>query len=170
MLFVIGSSHKSSKPIIAMRRPVADEDDLTIDVLIKSELWQGKQDFLVRALSNAAAEENARGMVSLLLGDDATIAHLNKQFRGKDGATNVLSFPGPRVEPGFIGDIALAAETIVEEAQFQGKSFENHAAHLAVHGFLHLLGYDHETEAEATRMEARERTILAAMGIEDPYA
>jgi probable rRNA maturation factor len=138
--------------------------------MIKSPLWEGKQDFLVNALSTAAVEEKSRGESSLLLGDDAAIAKLNKEFRGKDGPTNVLSFPGPRVQPSFLGDIALAAETIVEEAQFQGKSFENHAAHLAVHGFLHLLGYDHQSEDDAARMEARERAILAAMGIEDPYA
>ena len=84
----------------------------------------------------------------------------------------MLSFP-PRAageRPGFLGDIALAAETIVEEAQFQGKRFENHAAHLVVHGFLHLLGYDHEKPADAEAMEARERAILASIGIDDPYA
>jgi probable rRNA maturation factor len=71
---------------------------------------------------------------------------------------------------GFLGDIALAAETIAAEAEFQGKRFENHAAHLAVHGFLHLLGYDHENPSDAERMEARERAILMSIGIEDPYA
>lgn len=150
---------------------MADEDnDLEVDVLIKSPLWEGKQDVLVDALSAAAAAEAKRGSVSLLLADDATIARLNKQFRGKDGPTNVLSFPAPQVSPGFLGDIALAGETIVEEAQFQGKRFENHAAHLVVHGFLHLLGYDHEKDEDAVRMEARERAILASIGIEDPYA
>jgi probable rRNA maturation factor len=149
---------------------VADAEDLIVDIMIKSPLWEGKQDFLANVLSTAAVEEKRCGEISLLLGDDAAIAKLNKEFRGKDGPTNVLSFPGPRVQPSFIGDIVLAAETIVEEAQFQGKSFDNHAAHLAVHGFLHLLGYDHESEDDAERMEARERAILAAIGIEDPYA
>jgi probable rRNA maturation factor len=68
-----------------------------------------------------------------------------------------------------LGDIALAAETIVQEAEFQGKSFDNHAAHLVVHGFLHLLGYDHENDADAVKMESREREILASLGIDDPY-
>lgn len=149
---------------------MAEEEDLIVDIVIKSPLWEGKQDFLANVLSTAAVEENKRGAISLLLGDDAIMSQLNKDFRGKQGPTNVLSFAGPRVEPGFLGDIALAAETIVEEAQFQGKSFDNHAAHLAVHGFLHLLGYDHQNEADAQRMEARERAILSAMGIEDPYA
>jgi probable rRNA maturation factor len=84
-----------------------------------------------------------------------------------------LSFrPAPEGQgpAGFLGDIALAAETIVFEAQFQGKRFEDHAAHLAIHGFLHLLGYDHQQPADAEAMEARERAILASLGIEDPYA
>ena len=147
-----------------------DENDLEVDVLVKSPLWEGKEELLVNALAAAAAAEQRRGSVSLLLGDDATIARLNKEFRGKDGPTNVLSFPAPRVAPEFLGDIALAAETIVEEAQFQGKRFEIHAAHLVVHGFLHLLGYDHQNDEDAVRMEARERAILASIGIEDPYA
>jgi probable rRNA maturation factor len=154
-----------------MRLLVAEEKtDFVVDVLVKSPLWEGREEVLVNAVSAAALEEGKIGVVSLLLGDDASIAELNKQFRNKDGPTNVLSFPGPRVTPEFLGDIALAAETIVEEAQFQGKSFENHAAHLVVHGFLHLLGYDHERESDAQRMEARERAILATIGIADPYA
>src|SRR5262249_5580768 len=110
------------------------------------------------------------GVVSLLLGDDSQIAELNKTWRQKDGPTNVLSFPAVQAEEGFWGDIAMAAETIAAEAQFQGKSFDARAAHIAVHGFLHLLGYDHQTESEAEAMEARERAILASLGIEDPYA
>jgi len=127
---------------------------------------------LVEALGAAAQAERKTGSVSLLLGDDKSIADLNQQFRNKAGPTNVLSFPPAPggAEPGFLGDIALAAETIVEQAQFQGKRFEHHAAHLVVHGFLHLLGYDHENPADAEVMEARERAILASLGIEDPYA
>ncbi len=149
------------------------EPALEVDIVGNSELWRGHEDVMARALAAAAAEMGATGTVSLLLGDDAAVAALNKQFRGKDGATNVLSFPPVGDVKGgetFLGDIALAAETIVEEANFQGKRFENHAAHLAVHGFLHLLGYNHENPADAEAMEARERTILASLGIEDPYA
>jgi probable rRNA maturation factor len=155
-----------------MRTDVA-EQDLTVDILLNSQLWRGHEEVLSKALAAAAAEEGKHGTVSLLLGDDVSIAELNKQFRGKNGPTNVLSFPpapGEISEPGFLGDIALAAETIVEEANFQGKRFENHAAHLVVHGFLHLVGYDHEKPADAEVMEARERVILASIGIEDPYA
>lgn len=145
---------------------------LEVDILANSSLWRGHEEFLSKALAAAAQAEGKSGTVSLLLGDDASVAELNQQFRGKTGPTNVLSFsPAPGTsEPGFLGDIALAAETIVEQAQIQGKRFENHAAHLVVHGFLHLIGYDHENPADAEAMEARERTILASLGIEDPYA
>jgi probable rRNA maturation factor len=151
-------------------RAVAAE--LEVDILASCPLWRGHEDLLSRALAAAAQAEGKSGMVSLLLGDDASVAELNQQFRGKSGPTNVLSFPPAPggSEAGFLGDIALAAETIVEQANFQGKRFEHHAAHLAVHGFLHLIGYDHEQPAEAEAMEARERTILASLGIEDPYA
>jgi len=145
-----------------------------VDLLAGSELWKGREDGLCRALMAAAEIEQIEGVVSVLLGDDRAIAAMNKEFRNKDGATNVLSFPPANPDPPgaarFLGDIALAAETIVEEAQFQGKSFDNHAAHLVVHGFLHLLGYDHESAADAVRMETREREILSSIGIDDPYA
>jgi probable rRNA maturation factor len=150
---------------------VAEDTPLEVDIIGDSWLWKGHEEVLAQALVAAAAAQEVAGTVSLLLGDDATIASLNKQFRNKDGPTNVLSFPpADQSEPGFLGDIALAAETVVGEANFQGKRFENHAAHLVVHGFLHLLGYDHMNDADADAMEARERAILASIGIEDPYA
>lgn len=147
---------------------------LEVDIVVGPEQWRGHEDILSRALAEAAEHENVDGVVSVLLGDDATIAGMNKEFRGKEGPTNVLSFPPAQVDPPgparFLGDIALAAETIVEEAQNQGKSFDRHAAHLVVHGFLHLLGYDHENEADASRMEARETEIMRSIGVDDPYA
>jgi len=146
------------------------ETEFLVDAVCRSELWKGRDQVLAHALEAAAHAEGVSGTVSLLLGDDASLAALNKEFRGKEGPTNVLSFPPAEPEPGFLGDIALAAETIVEEAQFQGKSFEEHAAHLVVHGFLHLLGYDHMESADAAKMEARERAILMSIGIDDPYA
>lgn len=148
-------------------------DGIEIDIVAGSPAWRGHEDFLSRALEAAANAENANGSVSLLLGDDAAIAALNAQFRNKTGPTNVLSFPPAWSGDGgadFLGDIALAAETIAAEAENQGKRFENHAAHLVVHGFLHLLGYDHEEPAQAEAMEARERAIVATLGIADPYA
>lgn len=147
------------------------EQKLEVDISVTSALWRGREDGLANALAAAAAFELKQGSVSLLLGDDHGIQALNRDFRGKDAPTNVLSFP-PSVfgnDPSFLGDIALAAETIAQEAEFQGKSFDNHAAHLVVHGFLHLLGYDHENDADAVKMESRERDILASLGIDDPY-
>jgi probable rRNA maturation factor len=144
-----------------------------VDIVVGSPLWRGREDLLANTLACAAEAVGASGTISMLLGDDAAIAAMNQQFRGKEGATNVLSFPPAGAGEGaerFLGDIVLAAETIAAEAEFQGKSFENHAAHLVVHGFLHLLGYDHESETEALRMETREREILVSLGIDDPYA
>lgn len=154
-------------------RPAVPDAALEVDILADGAIWRGHEEAMAQALAKAAAAEGATGSVSLLLGDDAAISALNGQFRGKQGPTNVLSFPpapGADREAGFLGDIALAAETIAREAEFQGKRFEHHAVHLAVHGFLHLLGYDHEQEADAEAMEARERAILISMGIADPYA
>lgn len=149
---------------------MAEQSSFEIDVLNASPLWRGRESKLAEALSAAATAEDVSGSVSLLLGDDAAIAGLNVQFRGKDGPTNVLSFePGPESEKGFLGDIALAAETVAREAEAQGKSFEAHAAHLVIHGFLHLLGYNHEEERDAEAMEAREREILITLGVADPY-
>lgn len=144
--------------------------ELEVDIVGGSDLWRGCEARLSEALAAAAYSERVAGSVSLLLGDDAAIAALNRDFRGKDGPTNVLSFPPAPPADGFLGDIALAAETIAAEAAFQGKSFQNHAAHLVVHGFLHLLGYDHMTDSEAEQMEAKERAILTSIGIDDPYA
>ena len=155
-----------------MRAAVA-EHRLEVDIVGACPLWRGHEEALSKALAAAAAAERKTGEVSLLLGDDASIAALNQQFRGKAGPTNVLSFPpgaGGEGQGRFLGDIALAAETVAEEAEFQGKSFANHASHLVVHGFLHLLGYDHMNPEDAEAMEARERAILATLGIEDPYA
>lgn len=149
------------------------EQSLDVDIIGACPLWRGHEEALSRALAAAASAEGKRGEISLLLGDDAAIAQLNQQFRGKTGPTNVLSFPpapGAEGEERFLGDIALAAETVAEEAEFQGKSFANHASHLVVHGFLHLLGYDHMNPEDAEAMEARERAILATLGIDDPYA
>jgi len=112
--------------------------------------------------------------ISIVLTDDAHIRALNREWREKDKATNVLSFPAMPVRPGvalppLLGDIVLAAETIRREAGLEEKPFEHHLIHLMVHGFLHIVGYDHETDAEAEEMEAAERRILARLAIPDPY-
>lgn len=119
------------------------------------------------AVRAALAYEELGGAVNVALMDDAAMRELNHQFRGKDKPTNVLSFPtGDEDE---LGDMALALETIAREAVEQHKPFEAHLTHLVVHGTLHLLGYDHEVPAEAKVMEAAEISILARMGIENPY-
>lgn len=108
------------------------------------------------------------GAVTILLTGDAPVAELNHQFRGVKGTTNVLSFPSS--EDGYLGDVAIAHGVVAREAREQGKTFAAHAAHLAAHGVLHLLGHDHVVEAEAQTMESLEVRILARLGIADPYA
>ena len=128
------------------------------------------------ALSAAGLAPEAHA-ISFALLSDAEVRALNKAFRGKDAPTNVLSFPSASAtrslkkqpDPVFLGDVALAYETILREAQEQNKPVPHHAAHLVVHGVLHLAGFDHETGADAERMEAAEREILAKSGIPDPY-
>jgi probable rRNA maturation factor len=110
--------------------------------------------------------------VSVALTDDKRIHELNRQWRGHEMPTNVLSFPAPEAAPGavrFLGDVALAFETIRREAEVEGKPLGDHVAHLAVHGTLHLLGFDHEDDADAEIMERHERGALSRLGIPDPY-
>jgi probable rRNA maturation factor len=110
--------------------------------------------------------------VALGLTGDAEMRILNRTWRGKDASTNVLSFPADDEigEPGFLGDVVLAYETVLTEAREQSIPIEDHAAHLVVHGVLHLLGFDHADEAQAEEMETLERKVLASLGIADPYA
>lgn len=151
---------------------------LAIEAAVECSQWEklpNLDGFLAESLQAVLDEtgEDVRegAEVSFLFCDDARIRELNRQFRGKDKPTNVLSFPGPEPldEAQFLGDIALAFETIAREAQEQGKSLEHHCRHMIVHGFLHLLGYDHEESVEAEQMEATEIRILQALGVEDPY-
>ncbi len=147
-----------------------------VDVEIEDEAWSGAmrdaEAVVVRAAGAVLAAEGSDGDVVVLLTDDETVRDLNARFRGKDRATNVLSFPAPPM-PGQVenplGDIVLAWGVCAAEAQAQGKSLESHLTHLVVHGVLHLLGRDHEVEAEAEAMEGEERAILARLGISDPY-
>jgi probable rRNA maturation factor len=108
------------------------------------------------------------GELSLVFTDDAGMRRLNAKWRGKDKPTNVLSFPQKRGL--LLGDVILAAETVAREAALASKPLEDHMAHLIIHGFLHLLGYDHQAEAEAAKMEQLERVALETLGISDPYA
>jgi len=127
---------------------------------------------LARRAANAALNrEGRRGAhLAILLTDDAAVQALNARFRAKDAPTNVLSFPHSGPDRDDLGDIALGLGVCVREAAEQDKPLSHHLQHLTTHGVLHLLGYDHESEAEAEVMEARERDILATLGIPDPYA
>jgi probable rRNA maturation factor len=145
--------------------------DDEIDIRIEAEAWRAvlgePEAFVRRVLLVVAGAEQAEPACAVLLTNAAEMQALNAQWRDQDKPTNVLSFPAP---DGFgLGDIALGYEVVAEEAATQGKSFTAHATHLLVHGFLHLLGYDHMAEDEAEAMEARERVILAQLGVDDPY-
>ena len=143
-----------------------------IDIEVEDDAWSlvGDIEALVtRAADAALAGERGRA-VTVLLTDDETVRELNDRFRGKDKPTNVLSFPAIENPEGFIGDIALAYGVCAREAADQGKPLADHLQHLVAHGVLHLVGYDHQTDAEAEAMEALEREILSGLGVPDPYA
>jgi probable rRNA maturation factor len=149
----------------------------TAEIVIESTLWAREPESegtLQRAVQAAAEQSTTGGALAILLTDDSHMRTLNRDFRGIDKATNVLSFPtsagAAQAKEVQLGDVAIAFETVAAEAATEGKTFQNHLAHLGVHGFLHLIGFDHETDGEAEEMEARERAILAHLGIPDPYA
>lgn len=144
--------------------------DGRIDVEVEAGDWRDVGDveaLVVRAATAALGSEV--GALTVLLTDDAAQAELNARFRGREGSTNVLSFPAPDSARPHLGDLSLAWETCRAEAESQGKPVGDHLGHLVVHGVLHLLGRDHMDDAEAEAMEAEERTILAGLGIPDPY-
>jgi probable rRNA maturation factor len=151
------------------------------DIEQDSPLWDRLIDaeaIAERAIEAAAEQADVKLLdgaeVSLLLSDNAHVQSVNREWRGLDKPTNVLSFPA--VEPSklarapFLGDIIIAYETVESEARLDDKAFADHYAHLVVHGFLHLLGYDHLDEADAQKMESLEIAILASLDIPDPYA
>jgi probable rRNA maturation factor len=175
-----------------------------VDIVVDSALWRSRRNaktLLQRAIAEAASAVSASGgEVAVLLTDDTAIRALNRNWRRKDAATNVLSFPmmenlsqpaaagkrrtrirgagtlnaktrnAPiRRKPCLLGDIVIAYETTEREARAERKPFAHHLAHLAVHGFLHLVGYDHAGDREAEAMEGLETAILARMGVPDPY-
>jgi probable rRNA maturation factor len=127
---------------------------------------------VLEALVTSKAKVTGAAELSIVLTNDAEQRILNRDYRGKDAPTNVLSFP--QIEPfspvrGLIGDIVLARETLEREALELGKPLSEHFAHLVVHGFLHILGYDHTEEDEALVMEGLETQILGRLGLPDPY-
>jgi len=154
---------------------------MTIDILVESDLWGDPEALradvettVAMAAEMADAEITEAAELSLVLTDDASIRVVNRDHRGLDKPTNVLSFPqddpdadayGP-----LLGDIVVAHETVVREAIDDDISFRAHFLHMIVHGFLHLVGYDHMNDDEAEEMEGLETAILARLGIADPYA
>lgn len=143
-----------------------------IDIEIEAEAWTAALPDVAAVAERAAAAAlgTVAGDVVVLLTDDEAVRDLNARFRNKDKPTNVLSFPAPENAAPHLGDIVLAYGVCATEAQAQGKSLSDHLSHLVVHGVLHLLGRDHEDDAEAEEMEAEEREILAELGVADPYA
>lgn len=158
--------------------------DIEVDILIEAGDWRGSVPMapdVVQAAACAALVAETTPLsameLSVLLTDDTAIAELNTQWRGKTGPTNVLSFPAdaeaelrPADAPVLLGDIAIALETLMAEAQDAGIAPEDHLRHLIVHGVLHLRGYDHENDVDAERMEGHEIDILRTLGVSDPYA
>ncbi|MDB5641828.1 MAG: rRNA maturation RNase YbeY [Hyphomicrobiales bacterium] len=153
---------------------------IEIDIAVESESWDAIElETLVNSAVEAARAESRVVLapvaeISLLFCDDARIRELNREWRRIDKATNVLSFPA--ADPArlsqapLLGDIAIAFETVERESVDERKAFPDHLSHMVVHGFLHLVGFDHEIESDAEAMEAAERRALARLGIADPYA
>ena len=168
---------RDSRPMPPFALPITE-------VLVVAECWQtepGAEAVIHRAVAAAAERVDAgtgEAELAVMLTDDAGIRTLNSNWRGIDKPTNVLSFPalqptgptGPDDAPRMLGDIAIAYETTRREADDEQKPFDHHLSHLAVHGFLHLIGYDHENDGDAETMEALETEILAQLGIPDPHA
>ncbi len=167
---------------------MTDRLDAGVEVISLSAAWRrllpdaerlarlAARQALARGLSEAAIAPPEKVEFAVVLADDAEQRRLNRRWRGIDRSTNVLAFPGwlpgAPVPPGAplpLGDVVLAFETALREAKEQGKRFADHFRHLVVHGVLHLLGYDHTTEAEAAVMEALETAILEGLGVADPY-
>jgi probable rRNA maturation factor len=159
-----------------MKRPRGARPAPAVEILVESARWKtrrGVRPLLRRTIAEAATELSTMALstrpveLAIVLTNDSAIRKLNRTWRGKDEPTNVLAFPARQQAP--LGDIVIAYETLAREAKAEGKSFSHHLVHLAVHGFLHLCGYDHETDRQAAAMERLEVAILARLRIPDPY-
>jgi probable rRNA maturation factor len=173
----ISERNRNSGPMAQFALPMTE-------VLVVADCWQTEPDaeaVIQRAIATAAEMVDAdigEAELAVMLTDDAGIRTLNSNWRGVDKPTNVLSFPalqptgrnGPDDAPRMLGDIAIAYQTTRKEANDEQKPFDHHLSHMAVHGFLHLIGYDHEKNDDAETMETLEAEILAQLGIPDPYA
>lgn len=150
---------------------LALEDDVSID---ETSFMAQVVIILTEAIEKANLKFPKEAELSIVLAGDETLQSLNKKWRENDKPTNVLSFPGEDIsvgeEAGFIlGDVVISLETTKREAAIENKPFDDHLSHLVIHGFLHLFGYDHETDEEANQMESLETQILNELGIANPY-
>ena len=160
-------------------RGKARKKPLSIALVVDDPRWRGDASVIRgmrKAIRLAATAQphpdylsGAAAAVTVLLANDRRLRELNFSFRGKDKPTNVLSFSAAQNEDGYLGDLALAYGVVAKEARSQRKTLAEHAAHLAAHGVLHLLGYDHENAKDAGQMEALEIALMQRLGIADPY-
>lgn len=145
-----------------------------VDIQVQSPLWDA-QPLAMQTVRDAIAATVATlaapgGEVSIVLTDDAAVQKLNRDWRGVDKPTNVLSFPAAKSGgAAFLGDIVIAYETLARECADENRVFLHHLAHLTVHGFLHLIGYDHQNDSDADAMEGLESKIMLLMKMPDPY-
>lgn len=173
----------SATPAMNASDADAEPRPLEAGIVIADDAWSeiGGVEAAIAAASAAVGAHpslmSEPSQATVALDSDSEVAAMNGAFRGKPKPTNVLSFPAPPLHPGVpkperreLGDIILARETVIHEAAGMGIPVLHHVQHLVVHGLLHLLGYDHETDREAEVMEALETGILAGLGISDPYA
>ena len=147
---------------------------IKVTVHVKNKSWRAQLPTpatWAKGVTKAFAEANILEdrPCTLLLTNDKTLQELNRDFRLKDHPTNILSFPAGDQDMDYLGDMAMAFETCEREAQREGKTFQDHATHLLIHGLLHLLGHDHMEDAEAEAMEALEVKLLASLAIGNPY-
>lgn len=155
------------------------QDTVQVDLRIADDQWRPllaeHPDIIDRSVNAAAdAIDQRGGLIDILLTSDAEMQQLNARWRGKDKPTDVLSFPSgepqDQASARFLGDIAMGWQVCASDAERIGTDMQAHLAHLTIHGFLHLMGYDHEESAQADIMEALEVRILGTMGYSDPYA
>lgn len=166
--------NNKTPPVIRIELAI-DSDGWPAEALLKDfcqETVSATSGFLARTQDQSFPVEGSE--LSLLFTDDAAVRAVNRQWRDQDKPTNVLSFPVMPLSPGdtpgpMLGDIVFALETISSEAVSLDIPFDDHLTHLLVHGFLHLIGYDHENERDADVMESLETRILSALDLSDPY-